>query len=171
MGGSADRTREEDILKAIRESTMEGNDNKPFDGDEYLLTVVDAWDVTVDDKIDSTHICLRDGPHNSLRHEDIVKVKADPSAHKKVNSRLPAIGAVYLHMADRPIPVAYPEKVHHRVVFRELGETVGELDSLRLVFHCLAQAVYGMLLIFISENCITSSDRSTCITQMRLGSP
>ena len=139
----SNRRREEKILQNIRESTVNGTD-KPFDGEANLLTVVDACDVTVNDIVDDTHIPLRDGPDNSLRHEDIVEVKADPSSRKKVTSKLPAVGAAILHMQDRPVPVAYPEKVHHRIVFRELGQTVGELDSLRMVFYCLAQIVYGM---------------------------
>ena len=151
-----DRKREGQILTAIRESQAEES-QEDFQGSRYLLTAVDSWDVEIDGNIDSTQTCVRDvlrdnGSSELSKTMAAVGVFADPLVRKQVHSKLPPRGGV---PTGTPVPLSvpeYPVKIHHRVVFKELGETVLELESMSRVFHCLADVVRGKLCVPPSQS-------------------
>jgi hypothetical protein len=141
-----DRKREEDILQSIRES-YEG-DGKKFRGNAHLLTCVEGWDVSIDGKVDDTHICLRNGANETLQHKKTVTIAADPLAHKRMKSRHPLVGALRALEQQPSEAIEYSEKVHHRIVFKEVAKAVTELETMSEVFKCLGQSASGKRMIF-----------------------
>ncbi|KIP07792.1 hypothetical protein PHLGIDRAFT_12972 [Phlebiopsis gigantea 11061_1 CR5-6] len=125
-----------DILKAAEARGKDSLENLTMK--KHLLTTVAFGDVYIDGKVDSTRAW-----HPPVVTEEI-EVKADPSATSKVvsNRTLSAVGAVNVEQT-RPSQLLgvehYSTKVHHRIVFKEVGKTMREVTSLGQGFFCLSQ--------------------------------
>ena len=113
-----------------------------------LLTVNTYGDVFIDNQPDKT------------RHWDLpsrmnfIKVKVEPKTSSKAKSDWTPVGAIMVqnettsdHSVSMSAASFFPTKVHHRIVFKEVGKTIRELSSLRRVFRRLTEVVICELMI------------------------
>ncbi|KIP06415.1 hypothetical protein PHLGIDRAFT_118969, partial [Phlebiopsis gigantea 11061_1 CR5-6] len=138
----SDRTREGEILENIRSASRINKDYAALI-DTTLLHTHDFGNVQVCDEDDNTHTVIRRGLDLS-QHKATMEVKADPMAHKKIVSRLPPTGMALPPKQRQADLLQYGAKVHHRVVFKEVGIRTTEVESLAQIFARLADVVTGL---------------------------
>ncbi|EKM48777.1 uncharacterized protein PHACADRAFT_132197 [Phanerochaete carnosa HHB-10118-sp] len=134
----ADRDREATILENIRKSATTDVQREAFD--TYLLHAKDSWDVrTAGNKVDSTRkvICRRPLPP-AMR---AMAVKKYPDEDKTVDVTLPPQGAIAGTSSEGPGPVMFAAKVHHRILFGDVGKTIMEAGTLGAAFRVLANII------------------------------
>ncbi|EKM53990.1 uncharacterized protein PHACADRAFT_122666 [Phanerochaete carnosa HHB-10118-sp] len=134
----ADRDREATILENIRKSATTDVQREAFD--TYLLHAKDSWDVrTAGNKVDSTRkvICRRPLPP-AMR---AMAVKKYPDEDKTVDVTLPPQGAIAGTPSEGPGPVTFATKVHHRILFSDVGKTIMEAGTLGAAFQVLADVI------------------------------
>lgn len=135
-----DRQREGDILQAIRDATKAKPKPKKWLElvDQFLLTTVEYGDVRVDDEVDKTR-------HWAMPEiSNMVKVKNEPKEHARVKNHLAPVGGISLEpVSQQPVAQHFATKSHHRIVFKEVGKTIREVESLREAFMYIRQAVRG----------------------------
>ena len=131
-----------DVLKAAEACGKNSLENKTMK--THLLTTVAFGDVSIHGKVDKT----RDWDLPVVTHE--IEVKVDPNETSKILSNqtrsLAAVGAVHVERAPssrRRAITHYSTKVHHRILFEELGKSMREITSLRQGFSCLSQINLG----------------------------
>ncbi|KIP01559.1 hypothetical protein PHLGIDRAFT_38259 [Phlebiopsis gigantea 11061_1 CR5-6] len=110
--------------------------------DRLLLTLEQSWEVPVDGVVDHTHNLMRRGKTPTV--QEIVHVKADAEDCKKPLTAKPAVGGVKVPQALGGKLLQYPAKVHYRLVYKEVGKTIDQLDSMQDVFKCLYEIVKGL---------------------------
>lgn len=139
-----DRQREGAILKAIRDAAEKKPGTKPKIWlkavNRFLLTTVAYGDVHINDEVDKTR------PWTMPPILDTLKLKATPESkeHSRVQSHLAPVGGIALNPgSQQPETQHFAMKSHHRIVFEEVGNTIREVQSLRLAFIYLRQAVLG----------------------------
>ncbi|KIP01109.1 hypothetical protein PHLGIDRAFT_123659 [Phlebiopsis gigantea 11061_1 CR5-6] len=110
--------------------------------DRALLTLEQSWEVPVDGVVDHTHNLMLRGKTPTV--QEIVRVKANAEECKKVVTEKPVVGSVYVPQALGQKLLQYPAKVHYRLVYKEVGKTIDQLDSMHDVFRCLCDVVKGL---------------------------
>lgn len=135
-----ERAREGDILKDIR--TAAAKSDKPKKAlhaiNTYFLTVVAYGDVHVQGEADKTRkwtmpACL-----------ELKKIKNEQKEFGRVTSHLAPVGAISVERgSNQPVNQYFTTKCHHRIVFSEVGKTIQEVESLCVIFKCIASAAIG----------------------------
>lgn len=142
--GDEKRLREELVNKKIRD-TKNLDDSQSEMLQQSLLTCLNSWDVTVETlwgrKPDSTRKVMLRG--QDAKHRGTVNVKKNLDASKRVAPKLPAKGTLSQGATIEPQHIRYGEKIHHRIVFAEVGITIQEVGSLYEAFQYLAQVALG----------------------------
>lgn len=141
----ADRLREGNILEEIRKSAIANDLEEEFD--LYFLSVKTFGDVYINGSPDHTHSLSKRGCTTEEGHVKPLKVKVQPTTRKKLKSGLGPAGAPTLPMNQSKERLTYEEKVHHRIVFKDVGITIGEVESLADVFLCLSDVTKGEPLV------------------------
>ncbi|GJE97379.1 hypothetical protein PsYK624_135960 [Phanerochaete sordida] len=98
--------------------------------------------VYVDGALDQTPVVVRCGGK-------VVDVRRPPAAGGGPARAAGGEGKIKMLFAlpgleDRMADIISSTKVHHRIVFDEVGKSIAELDSLQQVFECLGDAVEGL---------------------------
>jgi hypothetical protein len=136
-----DRSREGDILAALfAKIKSEGREEKLRDAQRYFLT-------------SSTRRCQnrrRAGPYKNSHHAllTIGNLTRRKSRHRSEHSHRSNIGNVPifedpLKRTARARSASIPVRVHHRIVFEEVGVAIHNLTSLRDVYQSLNDALKG----------------------------
>ena len=148
----ADREREGHILATIRE-TAQGLSNV-YDFDKYFMKAKDYGDVYIEDKLDHTYglIRKRSSPVGSEHKPLVIKTKAPvPAKGPHIPSNAAGVtGAPQLpgDDDDGQNSVKYSAKIHHRIVFTEVGTTVAEVSSLSDAVFAMADVTRGKHIAF-----------------------
>ena len=162
----AGRKREGEILALIREEAKKLRN--AYDFDKYFIQAMDYGDVYIGDSMDHTHDLIRgkaslaglgDKPLGPL----VIKARKAAAPKSKGPNLLSNItgvtGAPRLPNDGPPDLMRYSAKVHHRVVFAEVGKTIAEVDSLSDAIFAMSDVVKGECAIF--------SDNSPSLTRGR----
>ena len=105
--------------------------------DQYLLTVITYGDVRVKNELDKTR------SWSAPDYTQLLRIKTNRRRHDRDYEWI--VG----HRIALPTPPSqvtvqhFSTKVHHRIVFKELGETIRNVRSMHRVFMCLVQVVFG----------------------------
>lgn len=143
--GGKSRPREFDISTAIRNTSTPHPMLKTL-LDNHLLTYVDSWDVTLmtrdGEKEDSTReVMLRGG---TPVWTTVLRVQKDYEASKRVVQKHPAQGVLSNPKKSDITYVEYGEKIHHRVIIKEVGTTIVEAGTLSKAFAHLSEVAKGL---------------------------
>lgn len=139
------RDREGKINELIRGTKTA--DQRVTEGlNKSLLTYLSSWDVTVEiskgvHHTDSTRGIITRG--QAPVFTNTLQVMKDFEARQPVPQKNPAQGTASQVQA-KTAHVVYGEKIHHRVVFEEVGITTADVGSLSQAFHHLSQVSNGM---------------------------
>ncbi|EKM56466.1 uncharacterized protein PHACADRAFT_207697 [Phanerochaete carnosa HHB-10118-sp] len=139
----AGRDREATILQKIRKSATTDVQREAFDA--YLIDIKDSWDVlTTEKKVDSTRraICRRSISPTARA----TSVEMYPDEDEIVDVTL-SRGAIARALSEGPGPVMFAAKVHHRVLFGEVGKTIMEAGTLGTAFLVLADVIMILRLL------------------------
>ena len=139
-----DRPREGKILEEIRGASRIEKCVEAI-VDATLLHTHDYGDVKICGQDDDTHAIIRRGLDLS-QHKNTMDIKADPTAHKKIISQMSPAGMSLLGKKRQAAHPQYGTKVHHRIVFQEVGIRMTEVESLAQVFLHLREVVAGAFL-------------------------
>ena len=140
------RDREAIILQKIRNSAKTPRHATAFD--RYLLHVVEFGDVpSVNGSPDDTQtiICRGKPPEHKWR----MRVLKDMKATSTTDAKLPPKKALIIEPEPAEKLIVYPRRVHHRVVFSEVGKTILEAETLPAAFEILKDILIGKSLPFI----------------------
>lgn len=147
----ADRIREGEILRKLRDHDASAA------LDKYLLNTENWGDVYIEGSQDHTVTLLRKGadlPEADsvltirLRYERPLIVSGQVEAQGVTEN--PETRGLTEMMPMFEERVNYSAKVHHRIVFREVGKTIDKVESLREIFRHLADVVKGVSQTFLS---------------------
>ena len=170
----ADREPEGKILASIRKAVKKLPDMD--DTDDFFMEAKDYGDVYIGNDIDHTHKLIR--KRSFLDGADpkplVIKAKTPvPAKGRPIPSNATGVtGAPQLPADGSRELVKYSAKVHHRIVFTEVGKTIAEVES-------LADAVVAMLDVVRGEHAafpdvppsLTRVCSPRCLTSMRMGPP
>ncbi|GJE95027.1 hypothetical protein PsYK624_112060 [Phanerochaete sordida] len=134
-----DRLREFRVLDAIHESANSASKKDQAILTTHLLSVHAAADVMVRDVPDDTHTVIRRGMLPPW--ENTIPVQKDINAKKVIKDDLPLVDAMLLPPKKSAEHVVFHRKVHHRVVFKEMGTTIMEAETFALAFKTLKDIV------------------------------
>ncbi|EKM53007.1 uncharacterized protein PHACADRAFT_124468 [Phanerochaete carnosa HHB-10118-sp] len=135
----SDRVREWQILHRIRVSGSNERHNTCFEN--HLPHILEHWDVLVNDSPDDTHNTMRRAVDATIStHRRALPVLINPSVRQKVMSKHPAVGAFNMPEATKQ-PLDFAAKTHHRVVFKGVGKSIVEVESMEEAFRHLRRAV------------------------------
>ncbi|GJE97364.1 hypothetical protein PsYK624_135800 [Phanerochaete sordida] len=139
-----DRPREAKILDDIRASVTKKRDWKRLK--PHLLTVHDSADVLVEGVPDDTHSVLRRGMIPVW--EETVPVKKDLDANKQAQEDpRPLVDAPAVPERASKRHVVYHRKVHHRVIFKQMGTTIMEVGTFTHAFAALGQVIKALKIL------------------------
>ncbi|GJE97376.1 hypothetical protein PsYK624_135920 [Phanerochaete sordida] len=138
----ASRDREAVILKNIRRSAKNDIHRAVFDN--YLLQVKEhsgSWDVCSGRRrrVDNTRLTLFRRPLPT--HLPAMAVKKYPKEDQTVNAENPPRGGTPGVMKEISERRRFHAKVHHRVIFTQVGKTVMEAETLDNAFSALSDIV------------------------------
>ena len=131
-----DCEREGDILAAIRRDA-EGKSRYWLEQfDNYFLTTVTYGDVYVNGEPDKTR------QWEMPKNVGMLNLKSGLKEPRHIASDL--VGAITFEQpSEDPVVQYYSTKVHHRIVFKEMGTTILDIESLQSVFVYLGEAMNG----------------------------
>ena len=140
-----DREREDQILRNIlsdADRVLPPNEAK--DAREYFLTVIEAEDVKIDQSVDTTLSMLRDVniPEDSKVHV----IPAEPAISSVMHSSSKGHTPIY-HIPLRVKPRDIHHRIHSRVVFGEVCQTLYDFDSFHAVLIILLRLLKGLVVI------------------------
>ena len=158
----ASRRREGDILQMVREDASNIEEkHKHFKFEDYFMQVKAYGDVLIDGAVDDTHALIRRG--RSL----------EGMAAKPLITRPPILVTRRRAKCASSNPaqklVERDAKIHHRIVFAEVGVTVTEVGTLSGALSALADAMKGENSSIRLTNVIQYRLRSFPSAQVRLG--
>ena len=140
----ASRQREAVILQMVREDAQHVT---RYDFDNHFVKVKAYGDVTIGGVVDDTHALIRRG--RSLEGlADKPLVIRPPTRKRRARcdsngSPLGPTGAIQLPEGSAEKPLEYDAKIHHRIVFAEVGVTVTEVRTLSGALLALADVMKG----------------------------
>ncbi|GJE97362.1 hypothetical protein PsYK624_135780 [Phanerochaete sordida] len=138
-----DRPREAKILDDIRASVTSKGDWKLLK--QHLLTVRNSADVLVEGVPDDMRFVMRRAIVPIW--EETIPVKKDLHANKQSQDEPhPPVAAVVPERASEQ-HVVYHRKVHHRVVFKEMGTTIMEVGTFTQAFSALGQVIKALKIL------------------------
>ena len=85
-----------------------------------------------------------------------INVFKDFDASKRVESKHPPQGTYSETPSKDPPHLTYGAKIHHRVIYAEVGVTIAEVGSLYLAFQYLSEAAFGTHLSLVRPSLLTS---------------
>jgi hypothetical protein len=156
-----DREREDRILSQLF------NDADDKDKElirKYFLTVLACGDVIVGGKVDHTRDLITRGRDIPRGHKFRLPTKAlDPRfKHLSSTGYPPSWDEFELSRAPPATHRRFPPKVHYRVVFKEVGKPLHDLETLGDGFHLLVDAIAGKcgvnLLMLLPDRLFRSQD-------------
>ncbi|KAF9520925.1 hypothetical protein BS47DRAFT_1481235 [Hydnum rufescens UP504] len=149
---NADRTREGDTLKILRERLIE---RKEIDGLNHLLTEVASGDVDVRNRADNTGASIQNGRLFTV--DSIVKTCSGSDGVGRIEE-MPARGSKQSASSVDNVPNIDPppaegglrigqvleeHRVHYRIVFEEIGTPIHQLRTFSEIFVALRDAVFA----------------------------
>ena len=161
----ASREREAVILQTIRKDAMSIEGPAMFEFDDYFMKIKAFGDVAIGGVVDDTHALIRCGRTlENMAKEPLMIRSTTTKRRAKYDSKGPLgpTGAIKLPDEYMEKALEYDAKIHHRVVFAEVGVTVTEINTLSGALLALSDAMKGNSYIFRSS-CVTDySVRSFC---------
>lgn len=145
----AERKREGNIMDELSKAADANGKKTAFD--LYFLKVKTFADVLIDGQLDHTHTLIRRGRTVEKNDMKPLKVKAVPLTRRKLQSNMMPAGTPTLPQERSKDPLEYEEKVHHRIVFSDVGITVGEVDTLSQAFACLSDVTKGAFGVILAD--------------------
>lgn len=150
----ASREREAVIMQKIREDASKCQDPLVLglNFDKHFMKIKASWDVTIAGAVDDTHALIRCGrSFEGMAKEPLMIRPPTKKRRAKYDSNGPLgpTGAIKLPDTYVERVLEYDAKIHHRVVFTEVGVTVTEIGTLSGALRALADATRG-------EYCIVS---------------
>lgn len=143
----ADRDREATILREIRKSATDETDRMAFD--IGLLHVENSSDIRAyNSSADNTRTTILRETLPEMKHA--MDVKKYPKKDNTIRTEHPPHGGATNVPSDKPGTRKFTAKVHHRIVFKEVGKTIMEAEHLGHAFRAIEDIVTGMWL-FLSH--------------------
>ncbi|EKM48469.1 uncharacterized protein PHACADRAFT_77345, partial [Phanerochaete carnosa HHB-10118-sp] len=135
-----DRDREEVIHEKILDAAEKSGQVETLK--KHMLTVHAACDVLVEGNVDDTLavICRGEAPP----YGETLEVKKDLEAKKTVHEDHPLQGAMPRPSDEIGKHFAYHRKVHHRIIFEEVGTTIMESGTVSFAFGILQEVVEAL---------------------------
>ena len=147
----SDREREDQILRNILSDVdrlpLPANDVEIARG--YFLTVIEAEDVKTDQSVDTTLSILHGV--NIPEDSEVHVIPAEPSISSIVHSSSKGHTPTY-HLPVRFKPRGIHHRIHSRVVFKEVCQTLYDFQGVRDVHIILAQLLRGLIVIVFTFN-------------------
>ena len=79
-----------------------------------------------------------------MRQKRILNVLKDKKSAKTTTVKNPPTGKLLLEKERMKIRITYPRRVHHRIIFSEVGKTILEAGTLEAAFNALLDVLIGM---------------------------
>jgi hypothetical protein len=136
-----DRMSEGSILREIHNKDGVG-DNLHKLLDKYFLHVEDDGQVYIRDVLDHTREVMLKG-HMLPDQCGSIPVLEERRDRNKATSSLQVQGAIVIHAPEPKKPPQYSGKVHYRIVYKEFGKTIREVESMSEAFKYLSGVAEG----------------------------
>ncbi|KIP04125.1 hypothetical protein PHLGIDRAFT_494333 [Phlebiopsis gigantea 11061_1 CR5-6] len=148
----ASREREAVIMQKIREDASKCQDPLVLglNFDKYFMKIKASWDVTIAGAVDDTHALIRCGRYfEGMAREPLMICSPTKKRRAKYDSNGPLgpTGAIKLPDTYVERVLEYDAKIHHRVVFTEVGVTVTEIGTLSGALRALADATRALFIL------------------------
>ena len=165
------REREGKILESIRLAAKKLPGGSDFD--QLFMQAKAYGDVYIDNVQDNTHLLIRRRDSlEGMLDEPPLLIKAGPPKPPNINSNVGTKGAPQVPNDDEPELVEYSAKIHHRIVFTEVGTTIAEVNSLAAAMIAMVDIVKGECLIPQAASSYLMAVRSFGDSpSMRMGAP
>ena len=137
----ADREREGKILETIREEAEHLPD--VFDFDKFFMRAKEYSDVYIGGVQDNTHRLIHGRHSVDGMLDKPPSIKAGLPKSSEPRNSVGTEGASQVNNVDRPQLVEHSAKIHHRIVFAEVGTTIAEVDSLAAATLAMVGIVQG----------------------------
>ena len=137
----ADRLCEGKILKAIRDDAKKLSN--AFDFDRYFMTAKAYDDVYIDGVKDTTYLARGRSTFTGKVDKPPLVIKAKTPRNRTMRSQAGTKGATQVPDKDVPKHVKYAAKIHHRIVFTEVGKTIAEVNTLAEALFAMTHIVKG----------------------------